>query len=135
MTLLKDIQQIPSSQKHLREFGLTVGGVFLALGLLFLWKEKPYALAVIVVSLGLIGTGFLVPSALKPIQIAWMSLALCLGWVMSRVILCAVFYLVMTPIGFILKATGRGFEAQKRGASGSDWVARSRKGMNYKNQF
>jgi len=42
-----------------------------------------------------------------------MTLALLLGWFTSRVILTILFYLVLTPIGFIAKIFGKKFLSLK----------------------
>jgi len=43
----------------------------------------------------------------KPIHIGWMKLAFVLGWFMTRVILSVFYYLILTPIGLILRVTGK----------------------------
>ncbi len=40
---------------------------------------------------------------LKPIYLVWMTFAVILGWIMTRVILTAIFYLIVTPISLIAK--------------------------------
>lgn len=51
--------------------------------------------------------GAAIPAVLKPIYSVWMALAVVLGFIMTRVILTIVFYLVVTPIGLIMRAVGR----------------------------
>ncbi|MBU9889883.1 MAG: hypothetical protein KTQ49_08470 [Candidatus Omnitrophica bacterium] len=105
--VIQEIKKIESSTKKLREFGFVVGGVFAALGIIFLWRGKahyPYFLAP-GVFLGLLGA--VAPGVLKPLQKGWMTLAILMGWVMTRVLLSALFYLVLTPIGLILRLTGK----------------------------
>ena len=40
---------------------------------------------------------------LKPFFLIWMIFATILGWLMTRLILSLVFYLILTPIGLILR--------------------------------
>ena len=51
----------------------------------------------------------------------WMVFAAILGWIMTRVILSLVFYLIITPIGLLTKLLGEDFLALKRGDSDSYW--------------
>jgi hypothetical protein len=105
--ILDEIKKIESSPKKLREFGFVVGGVLCALGILFLWRGRgnfPYFL---VPGIVLVVTGAMIPSILKPVQKAWMTLAILMGWVMTRVFLSVLFYLAITPVGLILRLMGK----------------------------
>ena len=46
---------------------------------------------------------------LKPIYLIWMTFATILGWLMTRVILSLIFYLILTPIGLIRRLFGKQF--------------------------
>jgi len=101
--LKEEIKHIKESKKDLRKFGLTVGIALVVVAIiLFLFAKSSY------VYFGIIGgafilTGLIFPVVLKPLNKIWMTLALLLGWFSSRVILTILFYLVLTPIGFIAK--------------------------------
>jgi len=90
-----------------------VGGVLSALGALLLWRGRSSAPFFLAPGIILVIAGALVPSLLKPIQKAWMTLAILMGWVMTRVLLSALFYLTLTPIGFILRLMGKDLLDQK----------------------
>jgi hypothetical protein len=107
--LLEDFKQLKTGRRELRSFGLLVGGVFLALGLLFLWREKPYYPWFIIPGVALIIPGFLFPKTLKPVYLLWMTLALALGFVVSHVILTVFFFLVITPVGLLARVAGKDF--------------------------
>ena len=51
--------------------------------------------------------GLLIPVVIKPLFIVFSYLGFVLGWIMTRVILSLLFYLVFTPISLILKLTGK----------------------------
>lgn len=102
-----EIKKIKSGEKELREFGLTIGIVFAILCVLTLWRGKavcPYFLALAVLFAGF---GIILPQALKPLQKIWMAFSVIVGFVASRVIVFVLFYAVLTPIGFIIRVTGR----------------------------
>lgn len=75
-------------------------GLVLILVLLFLYQHYDYRsflVAVFVVA----GITLLLPVVLHPISKVWYALSELLGTVMSRVLLTIVFFLIITPIGFI----------------------------------
>ncbi len=113
MSLRAEIRQLPSDKTTLRKFGWTVGAAFLVLCFLlavplphFLGKGGFYP---VLLGIGgvLVVLGTLLPLVLKPIYFAWMSLALVLGAVMTRVILTLFFFVVLTPVGLFFRLIGR----------------------------
>jgi len=111
--VIEEIRKIESSAKKLREFGLLVGGVLCALGLFLGWRSLgsfPYFLSP---GIFLVIAGILCPSILKPLQRTWMTLAILIGWAMTRVILSLLFYLTIAPIGLILRLAGKDLLDQK----------------------
>jgi multisubunit Na+/H+ antiporter MnhG subunit len=65
------------------------------------------ALAIWVVG-GLLAAVFLaVPPARRPIFLGWSGLTYPIGWVVSHAVLAVVFYLVITPIGVVLRRVSR----------------------------
>ena len=89
--------------RQLRKFGNTMAGIFLLLcG--YLWYISSdllfYSLSV---SLLFLVLGWWKPGLLKYIYYIWMSFALILGSVMSRVILAIVFLVVFVPVGIVMR--------------------------------
>jgi hypothetical protein len=52
-------------------------------------------------------TGLIWPQLMQPIFIGWMCVAFPIGWVVSHLLLAAVFYLVITPLGLVMRLAGR----------------------------
>lgn len=105
MKLIDEIRKIKSTAKELREFGITFSAVFGIFTGICWWKGSNY-FPFLIPSFVFLALGFLWPASLKPLQKPWMILALLMGWVMSRVILTLVFFLVITPIGIISRFQG-----------------------------
>ncbi|MFH1221204.1 MAG: SxtJ family membrane protein [Candidatus Eisenbacteria bacterium] len=120
-----ELSQIKSDRKELRKFGLTVGIAFAALGAFLLWRGRAYYPYFFGLGGALVLLGLVAPGLLKRAHRVWMSLALVLGWVMTRVILSLLFYLAFTPIGLVAKLLGKRFLRPKRdGAEDTYWVRR-----------
>ena len=70
-------------------------------------------------------TGALVPTWLRPVHRAWMALAFTLGWFVSRLLLAAVFALLVTPIAWVARLSGKRFlEVEPDPGATSYWVRR-----------
>jgi saxitoxin biosynthesis operon SxtJ-like protein len=108
-----DLKKLKTGARDLRKFGLTVGGVFILLGILLLLRHRSSYLAFCSAGVLLIGFGVIWPRALKYIYIAWMALAFMLGFVMSNVILTLFFFLFVTPIGLLARLFQKDFLARK----------------------
>ena len=96
-------------RKALRNFGLLMAGVLLLVGGWLWWKSAASGPWVLGAAALLAAIGLAVPAALKPFYKGWMILAVIMGWVMTRVVLTLVYYLVLTPIGFLGRAFGEQF--------------------------
>lgn len=96
-------------RKGLREFGLTtgaiVGGLF---GLFFPWLlERPIPRWpwLVLAVLGMLGLA--APAALRPIYRGWMWFGHQLSRITTPIIMAAVFYIAITPLGLLMRALGK----------------------------
>jgi len=124
--MLEEIKKIKSGKKELRQFGLTIAVASGLLGGLLLFRERSGYFYFFAASVGFLLLGLAAPILLKPIQKAWMSVAVLIGWVMTRVILIILFYLVITPLGLLAKLFGKRFLdiGFKNNDQDSYWVTR-----------
>jgi hypothetical protein len=138
--IIEEIKNIKSGRRELQRFGITMSIVLGLIGGLFLWREKGYYSYFLMLSTAFLLLGLTVPILLKPIHKVWMTLAVLLGWLMTRVILGVLFYLVVTPIGLLLRLLGKDVLDLKsnRNAVDSYWIPRNISKFetkNYENQF
>jgi hypothetical protein len=139
VTIRDDIKQLKTGDRDLRMFGLVVGGVFVALGLLFWLRHKAHYPWLLAPGGLLVVLGAVWPRTLKEVYLAWMSLAFVLGFVISHVILTVFFFLVITPIGLIARCFGKDFLSLKLDRRAATyWIQRERKAKStaeYERQF
>jgi len=104
MTFLKEIKteigMIEKSKKRFRLFGLLVGLIFVFLTL-FLIVLKGYNLVwLAVIGILLVIFGIFHSSLLYYPYLLWMGFATLMGFIISRILLIILFYLLIVPIGF-----------------------------------
>lgn len=137
--LKEDIKNIKSGKEELRKFGLTLGIFLGLLGVFFLWRGKDFYIYFLVLSTAFIIFGLVLPLLLKPVQKGWMTIAIIIGWFMTRMILGFLFYLVFTLVRFLAMLSGKQFldltidESKK-----SYWIHRESKELKkieYEKQF
>src|SRR3990167_7373821 len=109
ITFIEDIKNIKSAIGELRKFGIIVGIVLGLLGLFFLSRQGDCAFYFFIISAVLISATIISPITLKPVQKAWMSLAIIIGFFATRLILSILFYLVATPTGILARLFGKDF--------------------------
>jgi hypothetical protein len=108
-----------------RAFGIVFAAVFLFVGLLPLaFKGAPRLWSLI------IGGGFLLvaltaPSLLAPLNRLWTRFGLLLHKIVSPLVLGIMFFLVITPIGVVMRAFGKDpLRLKFDKGSASYWIAR-----------
>jgi hypothetical protein len=115
MSLIKDvrgdIRALDCSEASLVKFGRTVGGVFLLIATaVFIFRHVTTAVIVFTVAGGvLVFFSMTAPTILRPVYRVWMGLAFVLGWIVSRVILALFFFVIITPVAFVARVTGKKF--------------------------
>ena len=105
----------PIDRKGLREFGLLTGAIVAVLfGLFFPWLLEgqiplwPWILAALLGAWGLIA-----PESLRPVYNKWMKFGLLLSKITTPIILGVVFFLMILPIGLLMRLFGRDPMARK----------------------
>ncbi len=105
---LVDINWNPS-RKELRVFSslLICFGVVVS-AILSQRLDSALPSLIVVSTTTLIGVvGLIGPSLVRPIYVVWMALAFPIGWTVSHLMMAIVYYLVLTPIGLIMRMCGR----------------------------
>ena len=94
-----------TSKDQLRKFGLLIGFLFpIFIGLIIpLLNGHPFMSWTLFVGIPFLILGIIKPNSLSMAYKFWMALGHSLGWVNSRLILGAIFILVVQPISFFMK--------------------------------
>jgi hypothetical protein len=107
--LKEELKQIDISDKAVRKTGLTVGIVLILISFLLWYLGKTTFIYFSMIGGLFIILAIIAISILRPFHKLWMMLALAMGFVMSRVILTLLFYIVLTPVGIMAKIFGKKF--------------------------
>jgi len=119
------INHDPPAESSDRSFGFVFAGVFAIVGLLPLWHSQMprwWALGMTMI-FGL--TALVGPQLLHPLNRAWLALGRLLHKIVSPVVLGAIFFIFVTPTGFIMRWRGNDLLSLKwRPDLKSYWVDR-----------
>ena len=114
--------------KGLRKFGLTTGAIIVLLFVLFFpWVFDMENLPIwpwIVAGL-LWVPALAMPNLLEPVYTTWMKIGHALGWVNTRIILGLLFYVIVLPMGLIMRLLGNDPMSRKLDKSISSYRIKS----------
>ena len=136
--MFEELNSIKSSRKDLKNFGVAIGLVLMMIGVFLFVKEKDLFIYFFLVGLALIIIGVITPVILKPIYKIWMIFAVIIGWIMTRVILSVLFFLIITTIGIFTRLIGKDFLNLKTKNNVSYWNIRNKEyelNQDYEKQF
>ncbi|HEX5271631.1 MAG TPA: SxtJ family membrane protein [Gemmataceae bacterium] len=112
-----DIMWAPD-RRTLRQFAGLWVGFFLLLAAWHGFAQGRWALAAALAALAVtVGpAGLLWPRLLRPVFVTWMVVAFPVGWLVTHLVLAALFYGLFTPIGWAFRLWGRDVLALRRPA-------------------
>ena len=70
-------------------------------------RSRPAAVTLAVIGLSSLLAGLLSPRLLRPVFVGLLVITYPIGFVVSHLILAALFFLVLTPIAWVMRALGR----------------------------
>src|SRR5215510_7048838 len=97
-----------SDTKHLRSFGLMVGGIFTLIGVWpAVWRGQPPRLWSLLLGGLLMALALIRPRSLAQVYHLWMTVGALLGWINTRIVLGVLFYGLFTPVGLFMRLRGK----------------------------
>ena len=136
--MFEELNNIKSGRKDLKSFGFIIGFILMLISVFLFFREKDSSIYFFSIGLIFNGLGIIIPAALKPFYKIWMTFAIIIGWVMTRVILSVLFYLIISTIGIFARLVGKDFLNLKPKNYESYWNIRNKEyelNQDYEKQF
>ena len=127
IAIIEEIKNIKGDKSDWKKFGITMAIILAIIGFFLLWKKNNNYDYILYLAAAFFITGLILPSVLKPVYKVWMAISVVMGFIMTKVIMVIIFYLIVTPIGLIASLTGKEFLDMKIDKSAkSYWIAREK---------
>jgi len=113
--------------RELRKFGFIFSGILLVLfaGLLPWLRERPLPMWPFYIGVPVAALALLWPAGLRPLYIAWMKFGAVMGAINTRIIMTVFFFVVVTPIGWLMRLSGKDPMARVLDKSATSYRVRS----------
>jgi len=118
-----------------RSFGIVFFVVFLLFGTYPLLKGGDLKIIPLLIAIIFLILGVLNSKLLSPLNKFWFKFGLLLGRVISPIVMGVIFFLVVTPIGFVMRLLGKDVLQLKKTNDKSYWLKKSNFKSKMKNQF
>ena len=118
-----------------RGFGLLFFVVFFLIGIWPLFKENDYRLWSLIISIIFLTLGLLNSKLLEPLNNLWIKFGEILGKIIAPIVMMIVFFIVLTPLSFIIKLFGKDLLQIKFVKNNSYWITRKKDIGSMKKQF
>ena len=118
-----------------RSFGIVFFIVFLLISTYPLLKEENIRLWSLVISIIFLFLGLLNSNLLSPLNKIWFKFGLLLGKIVSPFVMGIIFFLVVTPIGIIMRLLKKDLLNLKFNKNNTYWIKKSDPKSKMKNQF
>ena len=118
-----------------RSFGIVFFIVFLLISIYPLINDEGLRIWPLVVSLIFLVLGIINSNILSPLNKLWFKFGIFLGKIISPIIMGIIFFLVVTPIGLIMRLIGKDLLNLKYNNYKSYWIEKTGPKSKMKNQF
>ena len=118
-----------------RSFGVVFFIVFLLIATYPLINNGELRVWSLVLSLAFLILGLLNSKILYPLNKIWFKFGLLLGKLVSPLIMAIIFFLVVTPIGILMRILNKDLLNLKFNKSKSYWIEKNEQKSKMKNQF
>ena len=118
-----------------RSFGLLFFLVFLIISLWPLSYEGEIRIVTLIISIIFLIIGLINSNILKPLNFLWMKFGIFLGKIISPLVIGIIFFIVVTPIGILMKLAKKDLLKLKFNDDNSYWIEKNGPKSKMKNQF
>lgn len=135
----ENVSHFKIEQGSERGFGLVFAAVFLIIFLFPLIRHGTSHYWALATAAAFAVAAFAAPRVLKPLNTLWFKFGMLLGAVIAPLVMMIIFFLVVTPIGLLMRLFGKDpLRLKRTGNEKTYWIARARDANNpssMKNQF
>jgi hypothetical protein len=118
-----------------RSFGFIFGSIFFLIGLYFYIISEEIKNWLLIISVLFFTSAILYPNLLKPLNYFWFKFGIYLGKIANPIIMSVIFFLVVTPIGIIMKIFKKDLLNLKFNNEKTYWIKKNGPKSKMKNQF
>ena len=118
-----------------RSFGIVFFLFFFVISIFPLFKDEGIRIWAVIVAIIFLILGLLNSSALSPLNKIWFKFGILLGNFISPIVMGLIFFTVVTPTAFIMRALGKDLLNLKNNNKKSYWIEKSSVKSKMKNQF
>ena len=118
-----------------RSFGIVFFVVFFLIALYPLINNEDIRIWSLVISLIFLILGLINSRILNPLNKLWFKFGILLGKIVSPIIMGIIFFLVVTPIGFIMRILGKDLLNLKFNSNKTYWIEKKDPKSSMKKQF
>ena len=118
-----------------KSFGIVFFFVFIIIALWPLLNAEAYRSWAVVVSLIFLILGLINSKLLNPLNMLWFKFGILLGKIVSPLIMGIIFFLIVTPIGLIMKLFKKDILKLKFNKKNTYWIDKGKDKSKMKNQF
>ena len=118
-----------------RSFGIVFFIVFLLISIYPLINNEDIRIWSLLVSLIFLVLGLINSNILSPLNKLWFKFGILLGKIISPIIMGIIFFLVVTPIGLMMRIIGKDLLNLKYSDYKSYWIEKTGPKSKMKNQF
>tara|TARA_Y100000590_G_scaffold150782_1_gene173173 strand:+ start:188 stop:574 length:387 start_codon:yes stop_codon:yes gene_type:complete len=128
---MSDKIKLPSN----RNFGLVFFIIFFIISLWPILNQNEFRYWAFFISLIFLILAILNSKILTPLNKIWLYFGIALGKLVSPIVMGIIFFLVVTPIGIIMRLLGKDNLNLKKKSKGSYWINKVKNKTNMKKQF
>ena len=118
-----------------RSFGIVFFIVFLLIATYPLLKGNDLRIWSLLISFGFLILGLINSKILSPLNKLWFKFGLILGKIISPLIMGIIFFVVVTPIGIVMRVLKKDFLNLKYNQKETYWIKKTGPKSKMKNQF
>ena len=118
-----------------RSFGIVFFIVFLLIALYPLTYSQDIRIWSVIISIIFLVLGLFNSKILTPLNKLWFKFGIFLGKIISPIIMGIIFFLVVTPIGLLMRLLGKDLVNLKYNNNKSYWIEKKGPKSKMKNQF